>query len=181
MLATRDVRHLIGAVLMAGAPVDAQEPSPAPAAAADEWVQVDGRTHPELIPEHALWEAGFSLLSLDAQEPADQRERFLEGLSRQALYISIEEVRIVVQVAGEVVARIGEQLRPVQEERPGTDGSYRSYYDGIPVIVLAGRDQLADRLKPESFKKLRRWLDKEIAPGMTVGVRRSDLPAGVWP
>lgn len=154
-----------------------QVPEQASANAGSDYVQVDGRTHPELIPEYALWQAGFGFLSV-ATIDAEDREKVTQGLSRYALYIPIDQVRIIQAVADRVLARVEERLQPVREKRPGPDGTYRVYYRQIPAIVLAGRDELQARLPAESFKKLRRWLDKDVAPGSTFGVERSELPAG---
>lgn len=167
-------------IIAVGAFATGAQPSPPPAGT-EEYVQVSGRTHPELIPEHALWEAGFATLTVDPSESSERRERFITGLSRHALYMTTEEVALVVEVAGRVHDQIREQLRPVEEQTPGPDGTFQGYYARVPPIVLAAKDELVTRLSQESFKKLKHWLDKDVAPGLIVGVRRSELPAGVTP
>jgi hypothetical protein len=174
-------RTVLSSLVAAGSAVaSAQQPSPPPGAV-EEYVQVSGRTHPELIPEHALWEAGFGTLALDPAESPEKRERFITGLSRHALYMPVDEVALIVEVSGRVRDQIREELRPVEEQVPGPDGTFRAYYARVPPLVLAARDELAIRLSPESFEKLKHWLDKDVAPGLIVGVRGSALPAGVTP
>lgn len=166
---------VIAALLVAATwGTQAQQPAPTPE---PEWVQTDGRTHPELVPESALWRSAFLDLARIAAKPdVEVRRQSIEGLRRESLHVSAADMSTILEVAAAVDTRIEEALRPVREGRPGPDGSYRACHDQARGIVMEGRDELATRLSPVAMKKIRRWLAKEVAPTGTFGVWKHELP-----
>jgi hypothetical protein len=180
--------HVLGVFALVAATTSllAQRSDPTEPPQDSEYVEVEGRTHPELIPEHVRWRAGFGALEMESTT-GERRERYMLGLSKHELYLPIDEVRFVVEVAERVQRRERESLRRLKEALPATADDaypaemYRAQDDEVRRIVIDGKAELEQRLPAISLKKVRRWIDKNVIPGGTFSVHKSELPEGRIP
>ena len=103
----------------------------------------------------------------------DSVDESLEALSRYNLYISLEETRVIVAVAREALEQSERVQAAIDAEIASTpdavsDTQRRKRQAQVARPILAGRDRLASRLRPQSFRALTRWIAKSITPGMLV-------------
>jgi hypothetical protein len=146
---------------------------------------IDGREHPELLPEWGPWESAFEQIAHPLSlEGGEAREDQIARLSRYALYIPVDDARICLEVAESVMAQLrAEVYVPISEAMaresadPPPPGWYRAQYTRGHAIVLQGRARLEALLPERSFGAVTRWITKQIVPGLTMELAREDLPA----
>jgi hypothetical protein len=146
---------------------------------------IDGREHPELLPEWLIWNSAFDEIAHSLSLPArEAREEHVRRLSRSMLYIPTDDARICLEVAESILEQVdAEVYRPIGEAiarelvAPPPPGWYDQQYAKRNLILLQGRDLLKLRLPNRSFRAVTRWIRREVVPTLDTELRREDLPA----
>ena len=140
-------------------------------------VTINGRTHPDLLPAHLVWESFFrSILSYVRDEDGNVAEDKVSALAKHNLKIPVSEVRAVLQVAEETVKRCSELREPLDKEHAtGVDLGWtlekrRAQVQASMQVIVDGRDELTYKLSRKSFSAVKHYVATAIAPGTVMDI-----------
>jgi hypothetical protein len=145
--------------------------------------KVDGRAHPELLPEHVLWRGGFAVLANAARAGGQEiKPELLQALADYTLRLPVADVRTLVEVADRARSESRRLEEPLGREHAGgpqldwSPERRRRHRQQIDAVFTSAGEELSRRLPPASFSAVRRWLTRSIAPGTIAWIGPDDVP-----
>jgi hypothetical protein len=140
-------------------------------------VVIDGREHPERIPDHWLWRSAFLKL-------AEIAKAGVQGDLSRALSLSAADAEGLYREAGlqarrddDCAAAMQARKDELQEQRVPPEEAARAIDDvtiGCRVRDLDAADRVVDGLSEEGRIALQEWLDQQRR-GMTVFVPEREV------
>jgi len=147
-----------------------------------EFEHIDGRAQPDRVPPEVLWENLFTVVADVLEDTAGEaRERRLRALAVYNLEVSVEDVRVLAEVALATRAKVATLREPLEREHrgettlPWTPAQYTERHAEVASAFLEAGAALRKRLPPAAFAQIEKYLVEKIAPGTQI-VRR--VPAG---
>ena len=173
------MRTSVYLLLMMSVPIAAQpqnkpRPNPGSSSPSRGMIEIDGATHPELLPEYLIWTHGFSRLAAIKRQNITVALDTLELAPRDADLAFAEAAK-----QDERDRRCSDQTRRIMEATRNAkpekiEAAVRPAILECRWEVLGAKDRLLDAMSPEGRATLVNWM-LDARKGMKAYIPKSDL------
>lgn len=122
--------------------------------------RVDGRTHPELLPEAFAWRmALWALVDASRADETLSPDEAIEGLGRYTLFVSADDARTIIQTASAALDKVDRLRKALEDDTiPWSVAAQKAHDHQADEVILECRAALERQLSSQAYRGLERYV-----------------------